>query len=56
MDRRKFLELPLYGLPLLVAGRVVGQNLQTVSSLKQKAPVVVRSQRLSVARTDVSGY
>ncbi|HEY2975950.1 MAG TPA: N(4)-(beta-N-acetylglucosaminyl)-L-asparaginase [Pyrinomonadaceae bacterium] len=41
MDRRKFLELPLYGLPLLVAGRVLGQSLQTVSSLKQKAPVVL---------------
>ena len=41
MDRRKFLELPLYGLPLLLAGRMVGQDLQTVSSLKQKAPVVL---------------
>lgn len=41
MDRRRFLELPLYGLPLLVANQILGQNLETVSSLKQKAPVVL---------------
>ncbi|MBL8124077.1 MAG: N(4)-(beta-N-acetylglucosaminyl)-L-asparaginase [Pyrinomonadaceae bacterium] len=43
MDRRKFLEIPLLGLPLLVAERTFGQAKRNPigSSLKVKMPVVV---------------
>jgi N4-(beta-N-acetylglucosaminyl)-L-asparaginase len=41
MDRRKFLELPVVGLPLLVAERVLGQKTEVASLMRVKTPVVV---------------
>lgn len=41
MDRRRFLELPLIGLPLMLAERAFGQGRKTVSGLNAKPPVVV---------------
>lgn len=43
MDRRKFLEIPVFGLPLLIAGRSIGQRATNPisSTLKIKKPVAV---------------
>lgn len=41
MDRRRFLELPLLGLPLFVANRVLGQKFEVLSTVKVRMPVVV---------------
>ena len=41
IDRRKFLQFPLLGVPLYLAGRAVGQNVEKFSTLKVKTPVVV---------------
>jgi N4-(beta-N-acetylglucosaminyl)-L-asparaginase len=41
MDRRRFLEIPLFGLPALVASRAFGQKFETLSTLHVKAPVIV---------------
>lgn len=41
MDRRKFLELPLYGLPALAASHALGQTTGTSADLRVKPPVIV---------------
>lgn len=41
MDRRSFLELPVAGLPLLVAGTASSQNRERSSALRLKTPVIV---------------
>ena len=41
IDRRKFLQLPLVGVPALFVERHVAQTRETTSSLKVKTPVVV---------------
>lgn len=41
MDRRRFLELPLAGLPLLIANKAFGQKAQLLPAMQVKAPVVV---------------
>jgi N4-(beta-N-acetylglucosaminyl)-L-asparaginase len=41
MDRRKFLQLPLAGIPLLLANKHFGQTAKITSALKVKMPVVV---------------
>lgn len=41
MDRRKFLELPLLGLPALAVSQALGQKPETSSGLRVKTPVIV---------------
>lgn len=41
MDRRNFLQLPLLGVPLLLATELISQEGEKTSTLKVKAPVVV---------------
>ncbi len=41
LNRRRFLELPLLGVPLFLFNRAFGQKLETVSTLRLKMPVVV---------------
>ncbi|MBV9242739.1 MAG: isoaspartyl peptidase/L-asparaginase, partial [Acidobacteria bacterium] len=41
MDRRKFLELPLVGIPLALVGRAVGQKPAIVSTQRFSWPVIV---------------
>lgn len=41
LNRRRFLELPLLGVPLFVFNRAFGQKLETISTMKVKMPVVV---------------
>lgn len=41
MNRRRFLELPLVGLPVLLAERVLGQTHPILSTLKTRSPMVV---------------
>ena len=41
MDRRKFLQLPLAGVPLLLANKHFAQKAEITSALKVKMPVVV---------------
>lgn len=41
IDRRKFLQLPLLGVPALLADKLVGQSRDKVSTLRVKTPVVV---------------
>ena len=41
MDRRKFLQLPLAGVPLLLANKNFAQKAEITSALKVKTPVVV---------------
>lgn len=41
IDRRKFLQLPLIGVPALLAEKYFAQTRETTSSLKVKMPVVV---------------
>lgn len=41
LNRRKFLELPLLGIPFLAASRAFGQTFEKLSTLRVKTPVVV---------------
>ena len=41
LNRRRFLELPLFGVPLFLSKRAFGQKVDTSSTLKVKIPVVV---------------
>jgi N4-(beta-N-acetylglucosaminyl)-L-asparaginase len=41
LNRRRFLELPLLGVPLFLFNRTFGQTLETISTMKVKMPVVV---------------
>lgn len=41
MDRRSFLELPVAGLPLLLAGNAVSQKRENASALRVKMPAIV---------------
>jgi N4-(beta-N-acetylglucosaminyl)-L-asparaginase len=41
IDRRKFLQLPLLGLPFVFARNAFGQKVETLSAMKVKTPVVV---------------
>ena len=41
MDRRKFLQLPLAGAPILLAGKTFAQQREVMSTLKVKTPTVV---------------
>ena len=41
MERRKFLQLPILAVPVLLAGDLAGQTPQTSSTLKVKTPAVV---------------
>jgi len=41
MNRRKFLKLPLLGVPVLLADKLVGQAREMRSTLKVKTPIVV---------------
>ena len=41
IDRRKFLQLPLVGMPAVLAAKVTAQNRAAVSSVSVKTPVVV---------------
>ncbi len=41
MDRRRFLELPLAGIPLLVANKTFGQKFEQRSAIRVTTPVVV---------------
>ena len=41
MDRRKFLQLPLAGLPLVLNHELFAQDRETISTLKVRTPVIV---------------
>ncbi|MEO8574468.1 MAG: N(4)-(beta-N-acetylglucosaminyl)-L-asparaginase [Pyrinomonadaceae bacterium] len=41
MDRRKFMQLPLSGIPLILLQKIHGQKFEPASSLKVKTPAVV---------------
>ncbi len=41
LDRRRFLELPLLGVPLFLFNQAFGQRFETLSTVKVKIPVVV---------------
>ena len=41
MERRKFLKLPLAGIPILLADRLAGQALEHAAALRAKSPVVI---------------
>lgn len=41
IDRRKFLQLPLIAVPIYLAGNILGQNREKLSTLKVKFPVAV---------------
>ncbi len=41
MDRRRFLELPLWGIPLLIANKAFGQRSKRLLAMKVTMPVVV---------------
>ena len=41
LDRRRFLQLPLLGVPFFLLSRTFGQKFETISTMKAKIPVVV---------------
>jgi N4-(beta-N-acetylglucosaminyl)-L-asparaginase len=55
MDRRRFLEIPLFGIPLLAASRASGQKFETLSTLRVKTPVVVSTWDSGV-RANAAGW